>query len=476
MATLSEALAAAFELHQSGRLAEADALYARVLEADPGNATALHLRGLAATQASDAPRAVDLLRAAADAAPDHALIRSNLGAALRQAGRLAEAEEALRAALALDPGRADAAANLGAVLHALGRHQAARACLEGALALDPDAVPALINLGVVLTDMGEAARAADMLGRAVALAPGNAEAEWNLAVALLTAGRWREGWPAFESRLRRPGVSPERLRAPRWDGSDPRGLTILVHAEQGRGDTIQFARYVPHLAARGAHIILACQPELARLLATVPGVAGIVPFGSVPPLHDAHCPVMSLPFALELDGPPAAPMPYLSADPAAVAAWRGRLPAGARVGLAWAGAPGNSVDGRRSLDPALLAPLAAIEGVTWVSLQKAPRALPPLPGLVDATAELGDFADTAALVATLDLVVSVDTATAHLAGALGRPVWLLNRWDGCWRWGKGRLDSPWYPRLRQFRQGVPGDWGPAVAALATALKSWREAR
>ena len=479
MASPSEALTAAFDHHRAGRLAEAAALYDRVLDADPGNAQALHLRGLAAVQSGDAAGGAERIGRAAALEPRNAVFRANLGAALRVAGREAEAEAALRAALALDPGQVDAASNLGALLHGQGRHAAAVACLERARTLAPDQASVLINLGVARKDRGELEAALDCLRRAVAVAPDNAEAHWNLAVALLTAGRFEEGWREFEWRFRRPGFPPDPVRGPRWTGGEAAGLTLLVHAEQGRGDTLQFARYVPLLAARGARVVLACQPELARLLSGLEGVDAVVPFGGSPPPTDAHCPIMSLPLALGTGGDLLADrVPYLTADPAEVAAWRARLPeARLRVGLVWSGSPANPVDARRSLRLAELAPLAAVPDVAFVGLQKGPAAAEaPPPGMAwtDASAGLGDFADTAALVSALDLVVTVDTAVAHLAGALGRPVWLLNRYDGCWRWMKDGAGSAWYPALRQFRQPEPGAWAPAVAAAAAALRRLAE--
>jgi hypothetical protein len=306
------------------------------------------------------------------------------------------------------------------------------------------------------------------------------EARWDLAVSLLMAGDYAAGWPQFEARRERTGHVLARLPGVEWDGSDPAGRTILVHSEQGRGDSLQFARFIAPLAARGARVVLACQPELVRLLATAPGVAQIVSTAAPSlPAFDAYCPLLSLPGRLGLAD--AADLtrtgPYLTPDPAQAAAFRAHLAeaaAGRRtVGLCWSGAPGNPVDPRRSLDPALLAPLARFhDQVAFVSLQKGGSAAPATLSLVDWTAELADYADTAALVANLDLVITVDTSVAHLAGALGRPVWLLNRYDGCWRWQKGRVDSPWYPGLVQLRQEEMGDWRAPLSRLTARLGAW----
>ncbi|WP_049973705.1 tetratricopeptide repeat protein, partial [Azospirillum sp. B4] len=447
MASVTEALSAAYEHHVAGRLDAAVTLYGRILDAEPRNHAALHFLGLARIQLGDLDGATESMTLAAAVSPDNPTYRSNLGTALKAQGRFDLAEEAYRQALAIDPGHVDAMANLGGVLHATGRLAAAIACLERALPLAPDHAVTLINLGVALTDRGQLPRALTLLRRAVAVttpAPGQplgergGEARWNLAVALLMAGDYAAGWPQFEARRYRSGHVLARPPGVEWDGSDPAGRTILVHSEQGRGDSLQFARFIAPLAARGARVVLACQPELVRLLTTVPGVAQVASIGDPLPAYDAYCPLLSLPARLGLATAAdlATPGPYLDLAPdgAQRTAFAARLDAAAagrrRVGLCWAGAPTNIVDARRSLDPALLVPPLRTIGtrfddqVAFVSLQKGGPAAPADLGLIDWTAELADYADTAALVANLDLVVTVDTSVAHLAGALGRPVWL----------------------------------------------------
>jgi hypothetical protein len=259
--------------------------------------------------------------------------------------------------------------------------------------------------------------------------------------------------------------------------------TVLLTHEQGFGDTLQFCRYIPLLAARGARIVLAVPPPLQRLLGTLQGVSEMVPTDSKLPPYHWHCPMMSLPrvFGTTLETIPAA-IPYLTADPALVEDWAARLPPrrGVRVGLVWAGQarpwlPGfTTLDTRRSTSLARFAPFGAIEGVQFISLQagtSASEARTPPPGLVlhDPMPSVTDFADTAAIIANLDLVISVDTSVVHLAGALGKPVFLLDRYDNCWRWLSGRTDSPWYPRLRIFRQTRIGDWAPVMQQAAAAL-------
>ena len=260
------------------------------------------------------------------------------------------------------------------------------------------------------------------------------------------------------------------------------GRTILLHAEQGLGDSLQMARYAPLVAGRGGRVILEVQAPLVRLLRGLPGVAQIVAAGEALPAFDLHCPLFSLPlaFGTRLEAVPAAP--YLRADPVLVDAWRQRMVAGEglRVGLVWAGAAriGPDVNQERSIAPAQLAPLAEVPGLCFYSLQMhegGAAAIPTVPGLTihDLTADITDFADTAALVAQLDLVISVDTSTAHLAAGMGKPVWLLSRYNGCWRWLAERSDSPWYPSLTVFRQRQPSDWAPVMVEVAAALRGFK---
>jgi hypothetical protein len=301
-------------------------------------------------------------------------------------------------------------------------------------------------------------------------------------VTLLHAGRFTEAWqdkawvlaPPGQHALPRPTLLP-----PMSERADLSGCTVLVVQEEGLGDTLQFLRYLPMLAARGARVAVAVPPELTRLMRTFPGVAD-VPDGDAPvPHHDFHCSFNGLPRAFEttLETIPR-DVPYLAADPALASDWARRLPAtGAlRVGLVWAGQarpwlPGFvGLDRRRSMSLDTLAPLAAVPGVQFVSLQKGAAAREPRPfALADVMDDVRDFSDTASIVANLDLVVSVDTSVVHLAGAMGKPVFLLDRYDNCWRWLSGRQDSPWYPTLCIFRQQRYGEWGLVIDRVAVAL-------
>jgi hypothetical protein len=299
---------------------------------------------------------------------------------------------------------------------------------------------------------------------------------------LLLAGELTEGWAQYEWRwrLKKQLKHVRPFKQPLWAGEETGGRVLLLHAEQGFGDTLQFCRYAPLVAARGHRVILEVQRPLAPLLTDLPGVERVISHGDPLPHFDLHCPMLSVPGILgtTADTIPSA-VPYLAAEPAMVARWRERLAAlpGKKVGLVWAGNPNMSADRRRSIELAQLASLADVPGVSFISLQKgspALQAIAPPPGLVlhDWTVELSDFAATASLIEALDLVIGVDTSVIHLAGALGKPVWLLNRFDCCWRWLKGCDDSGWYPGLRQFRQSSPGTWAAPIAELQAALGDW----
>jgi hypothetical protein len=330
--------------------------------------------------------------------------------------------------------------------------------------------------------MGRYEEAMPCLERAIGLRPDLAIIHWNRAIALLLEGRLTEGWAEAEWRFAYTPALRRDFPQPAWDGrSDLAGRTILLHAEQGLGDAIQFCRYAPMVAARGGgdRVVLECQPELAALLTTAPGVAQVVRRGDPLPPFELHCPLLSLPhrFGTTLATIPAA-VPYLTPDPDKVRAWQSRLAAdgpGRKVGLAWAGSPGHANDRQRSCRLSDFAPLANVPGVTFYSLQLGPtgeQATNPPPGLrlLDPTADLRNFADTAALVANLDLVISVDTAVVHLAGALAKPTWVLLPFNPDWRWLRDREDSPWYPTMRLFRQSERGNWKSTIERVASELR------
>jgi Flp pilus assembly protein TadD len=414
---------------------------------------------------------------------------SNLAAVLNMSLRHTEAEAASRRALTVAPGHGPAFANLGAALHRQQRHFEAISAYVAALGVNPGDSNTATNLGVALAEQWRMAESLQMHDLALALAPDDPEIRCNRAMALLAGGDLAAGFAEFEQRWHIRAMPSHGFQGPQWLGEPAADRTILLHDEGGFGDTLQFIRYAPLLASRGARVVARVPAPLLRLLQTsMPQIAELVPHGAALPHHDLHCPMLSLPhaFATRLDTVPGQ-TPYLAADPGETASWRQRLAAcrpgcGPLVGLVWAGAPRlgtqdfAAMDRRRSLPPDLLSPLAAIKNLRLVSLQHGSAASSPPPelDLFDPMAAMQDFADTAAIVACLDLVITVDTAMAHLAGALGKPVWLMTRHDACWRWLAQRTDSPWYPGMRVYRQPTPGAWTDILIDIANDLRRWCE--
>ena len=465
--------------------------------------------GLALLAADRIPEAIEAFQAALGRQPQSAAAHANLANALTRARRFSEAVDEARAALARDPDIADAYVTLGSALRELGRAEDAIAALRRATLLAPDSAPAHANLGNTLLEQDDMAGAeaafrralelnADLpealsgLGylltnakrfpeaiaaceRAIALRPDFAEAHWNEGFAYLLAGDFEHGWEKYEWRKRHPryAAAYPSFDAPTWEGEDIAGRTLMIHAEQGLGDSIQFIRYAEPLAARGARVVVACDPALIGLFQRVRGVAAAVDKNGPLPPFDVWIDQMSLPRVTRtrLESIPA-PESYLSADPARAAAWRRELPEGLKIGLVWAGNPTHSNDRRRSMPVEAVRPLVAVPGPTFVSLQVGAksREVERLPGVLDIAGKLTDFMETAAVVDTLDLVIAVDTAVTHLAGALGKPAWTLLPFDPDWRWVVAHADdTPWYPSMRLFRQSRGGDWAGVVARVATAL-------
>ena len=398
-----------------------------------------------------------------------------------------EAQSAYRAALEIDPDCADAYSAMGNSLMLTYDFQDAEDALRKALAINPTHAIAMANLGDAFLATERVEEALSAYRQAIEIAPGNPAIHLHYANALLLTGDLVLGFAEYEWRWRvRPALpDPQRCPLLNWDGGSLDGKTIRIYAEQGHGDALQFIRYAPMVADKGGKLVLLARKPLSRLLSNAPGVARIEEISDKAQLHpgrDCDLGLLSLPrlFKTSLSNIPA-PIPYLSADPCKVEIWRRRLSSlpGLKVGLVWAGEPrpdefeNHLIDSRRSMKLATMAPLAGVSGVSFVSLQKGEAAKEERPEgffLFDAMNEMEDFADTAALVAALDLVISVDTSTAHLAGALGRPVWILSRHDGCWRWLLERRDSPWYPTACVFRQRQRGDWPSVIAEIRNLLE------
>jgi len=452
----------------AGRFAEAVPIAAAARRAAPERAAYCELHGDALRGAGEYGGAIAAYEAALALEPDLVSARFGMANAMRLNRDLAGAEAILRPLVGRFPNAWQTHHDLANVVRHKGDFTEAEAGYRRALALH-ESPATLWPLGMVLRDLQRLEESAAHLEKARRLAPRDENVAYNLAATYLTGGRLREGFALYDSRFAK--FRPPKIVGKAWTNENVRGRTILVTAEQGFGDTLQFVRYVPLLSAAGARVKLRVQPALLRLLADFPCIDKVTGEDAALPAFDMHVPIMSLPHRLGCDEPMPVPVPYIEADPLLTAAWRARLAAlpGLRVGLAWSGNSGFVADKFRSVAPASLSAFANCPGVSFVSLQKDAGVLPAL-ALADHTACLADFADTAALMAALDLVISVDTSVAHLAGALGQKVWLLNRFDTCWRWLTGREDSIWYPTMRIFRQATPGDWAVPLAQAAACLR------
>lgn len=578
---LQQSFQSATQLHEVGKLDQAEALCRQILAKEPGHADCLHLLGVILAQRRQFAPAIDLMRRAIAVRPGVAQYYSNLGLALAQSGQPVAAAACLRQVVALQPDNAAAFNRLGSLLHAmgqigdgiaalveaallqpdvarfhfdvgtgylqtdrcdraiphyreatrldprnahymynlgaalgkngnhaealeafdktieltpefarvhnnkgialkrLGRRSEALASLRRAMELDPDFPGTYNTFGTILEDEGKWPEAIDAYRKAMALDPDSALIHWNYARALMVLGQWKEGWEEFEWRLKEPQLALNRgFPQPQWDGSDPAGQTILAHAEGGYGDALNFVRFVPMVAQRGAKVILECQPGLAPLFDGMAGVDRVIPRGQPLPAFDWQIPLQSL---LRIFGvtPQNIPnqVPYVSPPADRAQRWADRLAGETklRVGLVWSGSKYSDEDSRtRTID--VFAPLAEVPGIKFFSLQKGDHSQQtPPPGMdwADFTSELNDFADTAALVQNLDLVVTVDTSTAHLAGAMGKPVWVLIMFKSEFRWLLDRTDTPWYPTMRLFRQPTETDWQTPVRQMAVALRGFK---
>ncbi|MBF0180519.1 MAG: tetratricopeptide repeat protein [Magnetococcales bacterium] len=422
---------------------------------------------------------------------EHVLALYHLGNLLQGLGRPAEAEAAYRQALRLCPECAEAHNNLGVLLQGQNRPGEAQACLMEALRLRPDYAEAFNNLGALMQAWRRPVEAEAAYREATRLRPEFADAHWNCGLLLLRAGRWAEAWPLYEYR-HHPAIGEAIMEgplpaSPRWRGEDLSGRSILVLEEQGHGDVMQFCRFLPILKGLGAReVVLVCHPGLGTLLGTLPGVDRVVAaWDERRESVDFWTFLLSIPMHLGVTPETlSAELPYLRADAERVAHWRARLPTGGglRVGVVWRGRASHKNDRHRSLpEVTLLAPLWSVAGARFIGLRKheTGEEAPVMPAdqpLLDLGGEIGNFADTAAIVAQLDLVIAVDTAIVHLCGALGVRCWVLLPAIGTdWRWGEGRDDSPWYPGvLRLFRQSEPGDWSGVVLEARQALAALRE--
>jgi Flp pilus assembly protein TadD len=481
--------------HQAGDLTVAEEFYRRILEEQPDHADTLHLLGDIESQRKNNEHAAGLIRRAISIDSGKAQYHFALGCVLQAAGGRSEAVDCYRRALKLDSSHVAAHINLGVLLQAgseidlaaagAGRASAQRGFEEAlshfraATENAPYAPDGWINLGYALERQRQLADARHCYDRALAIDANLIEARFNRSMVLLAQGDFLKGWEDYESRWQASGYSRPEFPQAEWNGSPLRGETVLLYTEQGFGDAIQFVRYAAAVTARGGRAMLRCQPELRRLLQNVPGVAGTLAPDQTTEF-DLHCPLLSLPRVLgtTIDAI-AAQVPYVAADPVAVTAWRARLQdgqPGVKVGLVWASHSMMPEAAQKSTTLSAFAPLREVAGARFYSLQtgaagRKAAAAGPVP-LIDHTDRIGDFADTAALIANLDMIITVDTAVAHLAGAMGKPVWTMLRYAPDWRWYPDIPTSRWYPSMRLYRQRIRGDWAGVCDQIAKDLRDF----
>lgn len=457
---------------------EALASVDRALALAPDSFDAVNIRGHVLLKLNRASEAVAAFERVLAIEPRFLGARANLGNALAQLGRFEEALAQYDALLTAHPGHPEIMVNRGSALAGLGRLAEALAAYDGAIALRPDYGKARIGRGATLAALNRHQDAVAEYAGALAADKNNADLQHNEALSLLTLGDYKRGFPKYEARWLRPGMPRRAGRGkPLWLGEYPLARkTILVHAEQGLGDVIQFARYVPQLARGGAKVVMEVHRALVPLLSRLDGAASVVGRGDALPAYDVHCPVGSLPLALHTEvATIPSNVPYLAATDERVAKWRariGELPS-PRIAVAWSGSADHANDRNRSIAFGRFASLLAGKG-SFISIQRELRAgdaeaLARLPNIMHVGDALADFDDTAAVLALADLVISVDTSVVHLAGAMARPVWVLLPFQPDWRWLLDREDSPWYPSARLFRQPKPGDWQSVTERVRDAL-------
>jgi FKBP-type peptidyl-prolyl cis-trans isomerase 2 len=449
-------------------------------QSDKSKAEEHYKQGVAAQDKGLYDDAINSYRETIRLNPNHAGAFYNLGVAWQEKGLIDQAIIHYEIAIGLNQNFTEAHHNLGIAFKDKGQTDEAVHCFQRVLQLNPNHAGAYYNFGGILVSRGKYDEALQCYRKALELKPDYAEAQWNIALINLLHGKFEEGWKGYEWRWQLKGVSVARTFAqPRWDGSDITGRSILLYTEQGFGDTIQFVRYAPLVAQRGAKVIVECQKELTSLLQNVDGIQTAAADGESLPGFDVQCPLLSLPmiFGTTIENIPAH-IPYVTANADSVQTWKNKVLGNAsklNVGLVWSGDPDNVKIRDKSFPLDTLLPLAEIDSISFYSLQKgnsAKEAINPPGGMriIDYTEMIADFSDTAALIQSLDLIISVDTAVAHLAGALGKPVWTLLPFAPDWRWLLEREDSPWYPTMRLFRQPSPGDWESVIVRIKKALR------
>jgi len=471
-------------LKRQQHVAEAAEKYRQAIRCQPTMADAHYNLGTVLQELGDRQQAAEAYREAIRLRPDMALAHNNLGNIYKQMGNTAEAIGCYERAIGIHPDQAEAMMNLGSVLQQQGQLPETVACYQKALRSKPDSAEAYSNLGAVLQEQGKAARALACYQASLRLRPDFPEAHYNLALLYLSQEKFAEAWPEYVWRLKCQHFRPRVFGKPLWDGSPLAGRTLLVHAEQGLGDTMMFVRFLSTVRKLGGRVLFESHPSLVPLLKTS-GMDDVFAAGNELPPYDVYLPLLNLPSLLGVNRESlAGASPYLAADPELTQQWSDKLSKhkGFRVGIAWQGNPEYAFDRTRSIPLDQYAPLAQVEGVRLISLQKSEAEQSRIAQSARATADFpledlgpgfdeasGAFMDTAAVMKNLDLVITSDTATAHLAGALGVPVWVALCASPDWRWFVKREDSPWYPTMRLFRQQTAGDWSAPFGAMARQL-------
>jgi tetratricopeptide (TPR) repeat protein len=495
----------AVKYYQTGNFRQAENIYKEILESQPDNFDALYFLGVILQQKKEYDSAISYYKKALHLNPRKADAYYNLGLIFQDQAEFDEAIESYQQAIKLNPDFADAYYNLGLIFqdqaeadsaianyriflqfnskdadaylnlgHAYqmkGQLEEAITCFQKAMQINTDLPDAYYNLGNAYKEKGQPEVAIPYYQKAIQRAPDFVDAHWNMALALLLSGDFNQGWKKYEWRWKLENRHLPVFAQPLWNGSSIDGLTILIHGEQGFGDIIQFVRYVPLVAERGAKVLLRCGGELVSLLQNIRGIDKVLSYSEQPSDFDTYCPIATLPllFGTTLDTIPAK-IPYVGVSPSIIEKWEHRIQkdnSTLRIGLVWSGNPKNIILKNKSFPLETFMPLGELHKIAFYSLQKgnaSEQAKNPPKGitLLDYTDEINDFSDTAALIENLDLVISVDTAVAHLTGALGKPIWTLLPFSPAWRWLLHRDDSPWYPTMRLFRQPSPGDWESVI--------------
>ncbi len=469
----------AMEYYNSGNLEKSEHLCRKILKRQDKNHHILNLLGLIYLKRKDYDSAISYFKRSISINPSYTEGLCNLGLALMRKDELDEAMACFKKALEINPLMSEAWGNMGSALYRKGLVEDALEHFKKALRLKPTLAENWLNIGTCLIDIGSPREAIQYLQKAIEIKPENPLAHFNLSFARLLLGDFKRGWFEYMWRWGLEEFQIPQFSQPLWDGSYLEGKVIYIHGEQGFGDTIQFIRYIPLVAERGGRVIVASQKVLLQLVKSVEGISEIITEGAPLPKFDVHCPLLGLPLAFEtnLETIPSK-VPYLSVDSELIKKWGEKLHSDKpvlKVGLAWAGNQSHKKDIFRSINLEQFAPFGGLDGIVFYSLQKgrgSEQAKNPPKGmkLIDLMDDVKDFSDTAAIIENLDLVISVDTAVAHLAGALGKPVWTLLPFTPDWRWMLNREDSPWYPTMRLFRQPALRDWDSVFRRVADELR------